>query len=519
MTGASPWWRGAVIYQVYIRSFADGNGDGQGDFAGLISKLGYLAGLGVDALWLSPIHPSPNRDWGYDVSDYEGVHPDYGTRRRFRGPAGRGTSAGPQGHARRGAGPYLRRASLVPRQPEGRGQGRLVCLGRSQAGRHGPEQLAVGLRGARPGPISRRGGSTTTTNSCASSPSSTGASRRPGRRRWRCSTTGWRAGWMASGSMSRMPISTTPSLTDNPPVPMEARTAHHWAHAPNLQFHYHDSNLAENIEALDEIRRVVDRYPDRFVMGEFSEEAARCGCYAAPDAGLHSGYSFPLLEARTLGPDFIREHYAMLSAHPDHWPSVAFSNHDVMRTVSRFGGKEPASELASLMLALLLSLRGTALLYQGEELGLPQAPIRRDQLTRSRGRPLLSLHLRAGRLPHAHALGCRRGQSGLHDRRAVAARWPRRIASWRSRANSSSRHRRSTLPGASSRPARQVAALRLGEIDFIDAPEPVLAFVRSQGEERILCLFNMSGEEVVLRAIARIAAGCQPRHRLRNSSA
>ena len=104
------------------------------------------------------------------------------------------------------------------------------------------------------------------------------------------------------------------ALTDNPPVPMAQRAPRiNWAHAPNLQFHHHDSNLPENIEALDEIRRTVDRYPDRFVMGEFSEEAARCGCYAAPDEGLHSGYSFPLLEARTLGPDFIRDHYAMLA--------------------------------------------------------------------------------------------------------------------------------------------------------------------------------------------------------------
>ena len=80
----SPWWRGAVVYQVYVRSFCDGNGDGQGDFPGLISKLDYIRSLGVDAIWLSPIHPSPNRDWGYDVSDYEGVHPDYGTLNDFQ---------------------------------------------------------------------------------------------------------------------------------------------------------------------------------------------------------------------------------------------------------------------------------------------------------------------------------------------------------------------------------------------------------------------------------------------------
>ena len=70
---------GAAIYQVYVRSFCDGNGDGQGDFAGLISKLDYIHRLGVDAVWLSPIHQSPNRDWGYDVSDFTGFHPDYGS--------------------------------------------------------------------------------------------------------------------------------------------------------------------------------------------------------------------------------------------------------------------------------------------------------------------------------------------------------------------------------------------------------------------------------------------------------
>ncbi len=74
-----PWWRGAVIYQVYIRSFADGDGDGLGDIAGLRSKLPYLAGLGVDAIWINPWYPSPMADAGYDVSDYRDVEPRFGT--------------------------------------------------------------------------------------------------------------------------------------------------------------------------------------------------------------------------------------------------------------------------------------------------------------------------------------------------------------------------------------------------------------------------------------------------------
>jgi alpha-glucosidase len=73
------WWRDAVLYQVYPRSFSDANGDGIGDLAGVTERLEYLEWLGVDAVWLNPVHPSPNVDWGYDVSDYTGIHPDLGT--------------------------------------------------------------------------------------------------------------------------------------------------------------------------------------------------------------------------------------------------------------------------------------------------------------------------------------------------------------------------------------------------------------------------------------------------------
>ena len=81
MTSATrrDWWRSAVVYQVYPRSFADANGDGVGDVAGIIDKLPYLAELGVDAIWVSPWYPSPLADGGYDVSDYRDIHPDFGT--------------------------------------------------------------------------------------------------------------------------------------------------------------------------------------------------------------------------------------------------------------------------------------------------------------------------------------------------------------------------------------------------------------------------------------------------------
>src|SRR6478735_3543642 len=77
------WYKDAVFYQLHVKSFADSNGDGIGDFAGLTSKLDHLASLGVDCIWIQPMYPSPFRDDGYDISDYTNIHPSYGTQREF----------------------------------------------------------------------------------------------------------------------------------------------------------------------------------------------------------------------------------------------------------------------------------------------------------------------------------------------------------------------------------------------------------------------------------------------------
>jgi alpha-glucosidase len=497
VTTPAPWWRGAVIYQIYIRSFCDGNSDGVGDFAGLLSKLDYIASLGVDALWLSPIHPTPNRDWGYDVSDYDGVNPEYGTEADFE---------------------------RLLAEAHGRGLKVMtdeVLAHTSDEHAWFRESLSRGDKAdwyvwAPP----REDG--TPPNNWLSAFAGEAWAYHPARRQYyhhkflrQQPKLNWRNPaardaalavldtWLARGVDGfRLDVANAyfhdVTLTDNPAVPLSERTPHNWAHAPNLQFHFHDSNLPDNIEALDAIRRTVERYPDRFVMGEFSEEPERCGCFAPPDKGLHSGYSFPLLEAHTLGPDFIRAHYAMLARYPAHWPSVAFSNHDVTRTLTRFGGRDAPPELAQLMLALLFCLRGTVLLYQGEELGLPQVDLRRDQLKDPVGDLYYPLHKgRDGcRTPmpwdaSAPNLGFSPSTPWLpvaEAHRALA------VSEQEVAANSSLHCVRRLLA------LRKVSsALRLGDIEFLDAPGPVLAFVRKQAGERVLCTFNMSGTPAMVR--------------------
>ncbi len=487
------WWRGAVIYQVYIRSFADGNGDGHGDFAGLLAKMDYIASLGVDGVWLSPVHPSPNRDWGYDVSDYETVHPDYGTRADFD---------------------RLLNAA--------HGRGLKVVVDEVLA--HTSDEHAWFRDSLDRGDKSdwyvwappRQDG--TAPNNWLSAFGGPAWSYHPARRQYyhhkflrQQPKLDWRNPaardaalaildrWLMRGVDGfRLDVANgyvhDAALRDNPAVPPAERTSWNWSHAPNLQYHFYDSNLPENVQVLDAIRRVVDRYADRFVMGEFSEAPDRCGCFLPPDKGLHSGYTFPLLLAETLAPDFIRNHFAMLAAHPGHWPSVAFSNHDVVRTPTRFGGRDAPAELAQLMVAILLTLKGTALLYQGEELGLPEADLRRHQLRDPVGD--LYYPLNKGRD------GCRTPMpwdaSTPHLGFTTGTPWLPLADSHRSLAVADQELRpASTLHWTRGLLAlrRGQPALRWGEIEFIDAAPPVLAFRRKFDSDEVLCVFNMGSGE------------------------
>ena len=126
------WYKDAIIYQVHVRTFHDSNGDGIGDFPGLEQKLDYLQELGINAIWLMPFFPSPLRDDGYDIADYDSVHPSYGTLEDFRKFLTVGSRARNPGHHRNGVEPHFRSASVVSGVAKFAGQSppRLVCVER-----------------------------------------------------------------------------------------------------------------------------------------------------------------------------------------------------------------------------------------------------------------------------------------------------------------------------------------------------------------------------------------------------
>ncbi len=190
---------------------------------GWSSKLDYMAGLGVDAIWLSPIHPSPNRDWGYDVSDYEAVHPDYGTSADFDALLAAAHDRGLKVLTDEVLAHTSDEHAWFRDSVQRRRQGRTGMSGPIPASTAPRRTTGCRCSAARPGPISRRGGNITTTNSCASSPSSTGANRLRARRRWRC----WISGSARGVDGFRLDVANAflhdAALADNPPVPHRAR--------------------------------------------------------------------------------------------------------------------------------------------------------------------------------------------------------------------------------------------------------------------------------------------------------
>jgi alpha-glucosidase len=386
------WWQTAVFYQIYPRSFADGNGDGIGDFPGMTAKLDYLKSLGVDALWLSPHFPSPNWDCGYDISDYENVAREYGTLDDFRVFLN-------EAHAR-GMRVIL---DLVLNHTSDEHPWFLE----SKSSRDNPKaDWYVWEDPLAPHPFSDgRGAGVREPNnwqSCFDGPAWTYMPERgqyyyhyfmkqQPDLNWNnpeVKAAMWKSVrfWLDMGvdGFRLDAIGTIFEHPDRPnhPVPMtlaelrhfgdSARTkeekkllAKYWYEMFMYQWgHPHD--------LMKELRAILKEYPgDRMLVGEDDD----ISYHGTGDDELNMVFNFPLMRTDRITPDWVRKNQkerlaTLAKASAGSWACNTLGNHDCSRVYTRYGDGLHNAELARLNLALMLTLRGTPFLYNGEEIGM-----------------------------------------------------------------------------------------------------------------------------------------------------
>ncbi|RVH65214.1 alpha-glucosidase [Sinorhizobium meliloti] len=495
------WWRGAVIYQVYPRSFQDTDGDGMGDLRGVTRRLPHIASLGVDAIWLSPFFTSPQADMGYDVSDYCDVDPMFGTLADFDEMLAEAHRLG---------------LKVIIDQVISHTSDRHPWFVESRSSRTNAK--ADWYVWADPKPdgtapnnwLSIFGGpgwewdgvrrQYYLHNFLSSQPDLN--FHNPEVQEAVLATVRF---WLDRG-VDGFRLDTANFyfhdrlLRDNPPLVPDPDATSRDAPEVNpygMQDHLYDKTQPENLDFLRRFRAVLDEYGGRATVGEVGDGSRSLQTVAAYTSGgdkLHMCYTFDLL-----GPEFTARHFRRCvenfqSTVTDGWVCWAFSNHDVMRHVSRFALREADRErVAKLAISLLASLRGTICLYQGEELGLPEAELAFEELRDPYGirfwpafagrdgcrtpmvweRELSNAGFSAGTpwLPvrDGHRMLAVDAQEGVEG--AVLE------------------HYRQTLGFR-----RAQSALVDGDMVFLGTNQDLLVFTREKDDERLLFVFNLTQE-------------------------
>jgi alpha-glucosidase len=485
------WWRGATIYQIYPRSFMDSNGDGIGDLPGITSRLDYVASLGVDAIWISPFFTSPMKDFGYDVADYCGVDPLFGTLEDFDALIARAHALG------------LR---VTIDQVYSHTSDAHAWFAASRCNRVNDKADWYVWADAKDD-----GSPPNNWQSVFGGPAWTWDARR-------------RQYYLHNF------LNSQPQLNVHHADVQDALldVARFWLdrgvdgfRIDALNFAMHDLELKDNPPALpsnkprtrsfdfqrkvhnqshpdiplfiERIRALTDEYPCTFTVAEVGGELAdrEMKLYTSGETRLNSAYGFNFLYADQLTPALVRE---AVEEWPDAqgigWPSWAFENHDAPRAISRWTVPEHKQAFGQMKMLLLACLRGNIIVYQGEELGLTQVDIPFDllqdpeaianwplTLSRDGARTPLPWNADAPQLGFSngtpwlpfgedHAALCVDSQSG--DSESMLALTKRLLA----------------FRNAHS-------ALRSGAIKVIEASSSLLAFERSSAHEQMICIFNI----------------------------
>lgn len=490
------WWRGAVIYQIYPRSFADGSGDGVGDFAGMVERLPYVASLGVDAVWVSPFFRSPMKDFGYDVSDYREVDPLFGTLQDFDAFVERAHALG---------------LKVVVDQVLSHSSDQHPWFMQSRASRDNaradwyvwadpradgtPPNNWLSIFGGSAWQWDTRRRQYYLHNFLASQPDLN--FHNPEVQQQLLDDLRF---WLDRGVDGfRFDACIFHfhdlRLRDNPPAERADTLSVPASNPYSFQRHLYDKTQPENIAFLQKIRTLLDEYGAASV-GEIGDDDSikTMAAYTSGGDKLHMAYSFNLLAAENSA-GYIRRQVEELEAQiADGWTSWSIGNHDVPRFLSRWGGVGATADYTKVALAMLASLRGSVCWWQGDELALTEADIPFEKIQdpygitfwpEFKGRDGCRTPMPWSReLVHAGFSGGRAVEPWLpvpaeHAARAVDAseadpasplHFMRRLLAWR----------------------KTQARLLRGGIRFIDVAEPVLAFYRSPDEgPELLCVFNL----------------------------
>ena len=372
--GRMAWWQTGVTYQIYPRSFQDGDGNGVGDLRGIRQRLPHLTELGVDVIWISPIFPSPMADFGYDIADYTGIDPLFGSLDEFDALLSAAHAAG-----------LKILLDLVPNHTSdqhpwfqesraSRGSARRDWyIWRDPARDGGPPNNWLSEFGGRAWQWDEQTGQYYYHAFLAAQPDlnwrnpAVRAAMHDVMRFWlRRGVDGFRVDVIWH-------LLKDDQFRDNPVNPkFESGQLPHRAVVP-----LYTTDLPEVHDAIAELRRVLDEFPDRVLLGEIYLPIERLVAYYGRELqGTHLPFNFTLLEApwraRALA-KVIDDYEAALPA--GGWPNWVLGNHDQPRIAGRVG---PAQARNAAM--LLLTLRGTPTIYYGDEIGMPQVPIPSDRI-------------------------------------------------------------------------------------------------------------------------------------------
>jgi alpha-glucosidase len=490
--GTLAWWRGAVIYQIYPRSFRDTNGDGIGDLAGIAQGLDYIADLGVDGIWISPFFTSPMRDFGYDVADYCGIDPSFGSFEDFDRIIAKAHGLG---------------LKVIIDQVYSHTSDEHAWFAESRADRTNPKADWYVWADPKPdgSPPSNWqsvfGGSAWQwdgprkqyyLHNFLTSQPDLNVHNRDVQDALLDVARFWLARGVDGFRLDALNFAMhDPELRDNPPsgLPMELVTRPF-----DMQLKRYNQSHPDIVAFLERIRQTIDEFPGRFTVAEVGgpEPLAEMKAFTKGGKRLDSAYNFDFLYAPRLTAPLVRASLSQWSgADGEGWPSWAFSNHDAPRAITRWTLDGDHARAARFNLLLLLALRGNPIIYQGEELGLPQGEVAFEDLLDPEA---------IANWPHTL------GRDGARTPMPWQASAPQAGFSSANRTwlKLDPAHAEFAVDRQASDPVstlsytRQLLALRRdipalisGDIALLDTPEDILAFVRRDDDGAVLCAFNL----------------------------